>query len=144
MTPRRGSFTAHEANIWTTSLLDSWVSSGRRLQDLVVVIDNAPCHARMENVFLNSAATLLRLGPYSPMLNPIETIWSKIKMSVKSNMEIPNVTPPGVGEQRIQYLLNVVNEALSNVTANDCARAVHHSTSHHSAVLSLENVNVGV
>jgi len=42
---------------------------GNHLQDLMVVCNNATCHS-------DEDADLLRLAPYSPMLDPIETIWS--------------------------------------------------------------------
>lgn len=143
MTTRRGSFNSQEANTWMKALFEEWIAQGKRLNDLLVVVDNAPCHARLEDVFLNCPARLLRLGPYSPMLNPIETIWSKIKNHVKSHLQVPSVAPPGVGEQRIQYLLNAINSAIATITAIDCGRAVHHATTHQAAVLAMEDVNVG-
>ena len=39
----------------------------------------------------------------SPMLNPCETLWSKIKAYVKSAIQIPVTNDPGVVEQRIVY-----------------------------------------
>ena len=38
------------------------------------------------------------------MLNPIETVWSKMKEEVKKRMRVPEVQPPEVGEQRLQYV----------------------------------------
>ena len=55
----------------------------------MLVIDNAPCHRRTEDVFRDpefSECHLLRLGPYSPMLNPIENVWSKIKSIAKKEL----------------------------------------------------------
>ena len=71
---RRGSFKWTDVNNWAQSLLNQWVANGFRLQDLVVVTDKAPSHSRLESVFKGSEAVLLRLGPYSPKLNPIESI----------------------------------------------------------------------
>ena len=72
------------------------------LDELVLVVDNAPCHHRLNEVFENNGAQLIRLGPYSPMLNPMEGIWSKIK----SHISIPQVTGPNLQEQRLQYLVS--------------------------------------
>ncbi|OWZ18236.1 LOW QUALITY PROTEIN: hypothetical protein PHMEG_0007703 [Phytophthora megakarya] len=56
------------------------------LGNVVLVADNAPCHSSIEEVFEEDAfadAEFLRLGPYSPMLNPIENCFSTFKSMVK-------------------------------------------------------------
>ena len=45
---------------------------------LVMITDNAPCHSSIEEIFQENEFDihrLLRLGPYSPMLNAIEYTW---------------------------------------------------------------------
>ena len=37
------------------------------------------------------------------MLNPVETIWSKIKACVKQRMRVPPVKPPCKGEERLTF-----------------------------------------
>lgn len=91
------------------TVFTQWQEMGNTLEELVVVCDNAPCHSRLEEAFLDTPAELLRLALYSPQLNPIETIWSKIKSYVKGQMEIPNVSPLNMGEQRLVYLENLIN-----------------------------------
>lgn len=57
---------------------------------VVMVIDNAPCHSRMESLLENDDLKhhiLLLLSPYSPMLNPMETVWSQNKSVVKEILE---------------------------------------------------------
>lgn len=138
MERRRGSFTAQSANAWIESLLQRWQDMGNQLVDLVIVADNAPCHSSLENVIDGTPATLLRLSPYSPMLNPIEIIWSKIKSYVKRQLRIPNVEPPGVIEQRLVYLEGIIDQA-----KNTERRAVQHTTIHHAAALAREDMHVG-
>ena len=49
---------------------------------VVVVIDNSPSNCLMENVFMEwefGHHKLVRLSPYSSMLNPIEMIWIVLK-----------------------------------------------------------------
>ena len=75
MSRRRGSFSGIAAKEWMEAALQSWIERGNALQDVVVVCDNAPCHNGLNSLFEDSAAELLRLGPYSPMLNPCETLW---------------------------------------------------------------------
>lgn len=76
MERKRGPFKSQDAGEWLTSLLSRWENLGNRFEDLAVVSDNAPCRSQLESILQHSQATLLRLSPYSPMLNPIENIWS--------------------------------------------------------------------
>lgn len=143
MDRRRGSFTSDSANAWVRILLQQWQDLGNQLADLVLVCDNAPCHSRLQNVVNETGASLLRLSPYSPMLNPIETIWSKIKSNVKVNLRIPQVAGPGVGEQRLVYLEQIIDRAKDTIVGGDCARAAQHTTIHHAAALTLQDMPVG-
>ena len=143
ITLRRGSFTAAAAKEWMKDVLDRWVEIGNDLQDLLVVCDNAPCHSRLNEVFADSPAMLLKLGPYSPMLNPVESIWSKVKAHVKSTIRVPVVEGPAVGEQRIAYLENAIRNATAAITNGDCARAVQHASSFYVNVLGLHDMHPG-
>ena len=54
-----------------------------------MVVDNAPCHSNIEEVFSEEeflGCEVLRLAPYSPMFNPIEQVWSLIKAYVKQEL----------------------------------------------------------
>ena len=58
-------------------------------EGVIVVIDNAPCHHGMEQVFEEEGYRkhqLIRLAPYSPILNPIEHVWSWLKSYVKREL----------------------------------------------------------
>ena len=93
----------------------------------MLVIDNAPCHSNTESVFEENAYRqdyLLRLGPYSPMLNPIENCWSQIKAYAKQHLslhmgsilEISNSEGISIGEQRTQQLEQVISESYREVS----------------------------
>lgn len=140
---RRGSFNSQAANRWLESLMISWENAGNRLHDLVIVCDNAPCHSRLEEVTNNTPVILLRLAPYSPMLNPIETIWSKIKCYVKQNLQVPVAVGQGLQEQRLVYLENIIDQAKNTIVGGDCARSAQHATSFNGAVLALDDMRVG-
>ena len=59
----------------------------------VVVCNNAPCHSKFKECVIEHPGLIIcRLGPYSPMLNPVETVWSKMKAVVKQRMRVPEVT----------------------------------------------------
>ena len=56
------------------------------MENVVIVCDNAPVHVRLETVVEEEefeSATILRLGPYSAPLNPIEECWSVLKSHIK-------------------------------------------------------------
>ena len=52
--------------------------------------------SQVESLFESSLAVLLRLGPYSPMLNPCEASWSKIKANGKAAIGHPPVEGPAL------------------------------------------------
>ncbi len=68
---------------------------------MILVIDNAPCHSQVELVLAENEFKehkILRLAPYSPMLNPIESVWAYIKAEVKISLaeKIDNIL---IGEE---------------------------------------------
>ena len=50
------------------------------LQNVVVVIDNAPCH-RPKILHSIEGLTLIKLPPYSPELNPVERFFEEVRRS---------------------------------------------------------------
>ena len=99
-TRRRGAFKMINAHEWVVEMITN-LPAGISASDVVLVVDNAPCHNNLEEIEENiNGFRILRLGPYSPMLNPIENIWSKMKSYIKRKMSVPDVSPPNVGEQR--------------------------------------------
>ena len=50
------------------------------LQNVVVVIDNAPCH-RPKILHSIEGLTLIKLPPYSPELNPVERFFEEMRRS---------------------------------------------------------------
>ena len=77
------------------------------------------------------------------MLNPIENIWSKVKTEVKNSIRIPIVSPPGVGEQRLVYLEEAIDEAKALISGGDCGRAVVHAASFYTDAMNCVDMRVG-
>ena len=78
----------------------------------VVIMDNLGAHKSPETLALiaQAGAHVLFLPPYSPDLNPIEKMWSKVKEALRSS------------EARTQEaLLTAIAAALDHVTARDAA-----------------------
>ena len=86
----------------------------------VVVLDNASIH-HVEAVcsLISAAGALVRfLPPYSPDLDPIEEVFSKVKGYLTENEMIFKVTR----EPRL-----IILEAFSTVTKSDCISYIKHS-----------------
>lgn len=83
------------------------------------------------------------MGPYSPMLNPVEALWSKMKATVKRNMRVPQLTPPQVGAQRLQYVERLIDDAMETVTHRDVVNACQHANGLFPAALALQDMPVG-
>lgn len=144
MQVRRGSYKWQSANDFILELASTMRNRGVDIERVVLICDNAPCHARLERAVEQvPGLTLLRLSPYSPMLNPIENIWSKLKSVVKRNNRVPVVEPPGVMEQRLQYLEGLIGNVLPEITVGDCTRSIQHSITFHQLVLGRMDMPVG-
>ena len=83
----------------------------------VVVMDNLSSHKRSHTRALIEAAgaELLYLPPYSPDLNPIENMWSKVKQYLKS-----------VAARTFDALCEAIAAALRQVTRDDCVGFFNH------------------
>ena len=120
-------------------------SLGVDVNQVVLVCDNAPCHSKVQELEVDfPGLTVRRLGPYSPMLNPIENVWSKMKSHIKRHMRVPAVVRPGVGEQRLQYVETKIDEAMATITQQDCARCCQHTQGFFAAVLRNEDMAPGL
>ncbi|POM71011.1 LOW QUALITY PROTEIN: Hypothetical protein PHPALM_12480 [Phytophthora palmivora] len=106
------SFTADLANEFIRRFLRH-ISTTMSLDEVVVVLDYTPCHTDAEDVFDEEEfkdAEVLKLGPYSPMLNPIENVFSVYKSAVKrflarqrpAILRVPDGTT--ITEHRAKYL----------------------------------------
>lgn len=130
---RRGSFKKEDACLWIKQCL-------RKARDIyqgpcVLVIDNAPCHSAIEEILRENEFSMhfiLRLGPYSPMLNPIENIWSFVKANVKRVLAIEmgeilnreNMGNLTIKEFRFRKLDMAIRNALLEVTPEKCVSVI--------------------
>ena len=83
----------------------------------VVILDNAKSHYDEDAIAMIEAtgAGVVFLPPYSPELNPIENIWSKVKNYIKKNVI-----------STTEKLYQVIAEALETVTSVDAQNCFHH------------------
>lgn len=77
----------------------------------VVVMDNLSPHKAggVREAIEAVGATLRYLPPYSPDLNPIEHMWSKVKGTLRS-----------IGARTVDALRDAIGTALETVTPGDC------------------------
>lgn len=76
----------------------------------IVVMDNLSAHRspKIEPLLTDAHAQLLYLPPYSPDLNPIELVWSKVKTALRA------------AKARTQEeLWAAITDALASITPND-------------------------
>ena len=83
----------------------------------IVVMDNLPAHKRPDvRAMIETAGCELRmLPPYSPDLNPIEMMWSKVKQLVRGD-------EPRTFDDLVQSVFN----AMDAVSANDAGGFFRH------------------
>ena len=83
----------------------------------IVVMDNLQSHkaAGVREMIEATGATLRYLPPYSPDLNPIENMWSKVKENLRS-----------AAARSFDALQTAVWSALDRVTPNDCSGFFRH------------------
>lgn len=84
----------------------------------VVVMDNLSCHktAEVERLIAAAGAEVWYLPPYSPDLNPIEQLFSKLKAALRR-----------AKARTIEALIEAIGEALRSVTPEDIRGWFAHS-----------------
>lgn len=136
-TTRRGAYNSNDCVLWFRTLLDQ-LKTTTATSAIVVICDNAPCHTHLESVFMEedyAGGKLLRLAPYSPMLNPIESVWSSVKAKVKTELRIQHEAlvrgdPRGVLSQqewRMRLMEQIATSSMDYVTGEQCANFVRHT-----------------
>ena len=109
-----GSIKQAEHDAWLIRVVEYAIEKGLSSQNLVIVLDNAPSHRGIEDRPVYSQLTalgtkLLRLGPYSAPLNPIELIWNTIKSFIKrkvaGSLDLLTTIPEGYTQKSWRFNL---------------------------------------
>jgi transposase len=91
-TTRRGSFKSADCLEWFNELIEACNQQG--IVSPTFIIDNAPAHCRLEDLLNeNQHIQIIRLAPYSYLLNPIELLWSVFKSHIKRSLreQMPDI-----------------------------------------------------
>lgn len=88
----------------------------------VVVMDNASIHHTRDAIeLIQSVGSLVHfLPPYSPDLNPVEELFSKVKYSLKENDSVIQTVPESA-------IMDIVQAAFSTITDSDCFSWFEHA-----------------
>lgn len=130
-------------NSYINILLSRWHEMGHPFKNLLIICDKTFSYNAIESdvaKITNSKAKVMRLDAYTPMLNPMETIWSKMKNYVKAHLSMQQ--PTESSEHRLQQLEQYINEAWASTTLVDCTHAIEFSTSFHADALSMRDMHV--
>ncbi|EGZ23185.1 hypothetical protein PHYSODRAFT_478459, partial [Phytophthora sojae] len=147
-----GSFKSELANEFTRRFLRH-IRSTTPLDEVVLVLDNAPSHTSAKDVFEEAkyvGADMLKIEPYSSMLNPIENVFSLYKSAVKrflarqrpNILRVPERTT--ITEHRAGFLKLAADPLFAEVVTPElCNRRFCHSLPHHQRGLRFEDMQVG-
>ncbi|XP_029657496.1 uncharacterized protein LOC115231662 [Octopus sinensis] len=124
---QRGAFKKEQACHWMKNCL----RQARIKHDgpVIMVLDNALAHSGIEVLQLEEFNDfhILCLGPYSPMLNPVEHVWSKIKAHVKrdiSSLKNQILFQQGKDLSIIDYRTGILEkitvDRIKTITSDDC------------------------
>ena len=123
-TTRHGALKSQDFHKWIRELIDQLQASG--VPRPTLVLDNAPAHAGVEDVVGSDEGVLiLRLAPYSYLLNPIELMWSAFKADVERQLRqrMVNLAAPGdsaagmtLAEYRMAALEDIASRATNSIS----------------------------
>ncbi|KAG9414098.1 hypothetical protein AC1031_013305 [Aphanomyces cochlioides] len=150
---KRGSYKSDGANEWLRRMLRSAIESIGSFNDIVVIPDNAPCHSKLSRVIQDDeffGVQLLKLSPYSPMLNPIENLWSSMKAFIDTHLRqglaaFLGRPPDGQTREefRIQYLEHIARDAIRAVDTSGFGRYIIRLDRLYGIAEALGNMEVG-
>ena len=83
----------------------------------VVVLDNLPAHKspRIDRLIEAAGATVLRLPPYSPDLNPIEMAIAKIKALLRKR-----------ARRSVSEVMDAIGVAIQSISSDDAKNFIRH------------------
>ena len=85
-----------------------------------LIQDNAVIHHKCTSG--NPLHEMVYLPPYSPFINPIECVFSKLKRHIRSKMSMDGI----VIESRLNYVKQMIQEEINSHEYNDLRRYYRH------------------
>jgi transposase len=104
------------------NFIKKMLRSAKTDKKILMVLDNARFHhAKINKEFLKSVRdriNLLYLPPYSPDLNPIESLWKKTRRDVTHNRYFESLEEERMCLNKFFQKFKNPNEALTTLSAN--------------------------
>ena len=117
-----GTCTAAKFETFITEL-ESVLNTRDDLDDAIIFMDNTRIHSpkKVKEILDNMPCTLKFLSPYSYMLNPIEYVFFKIKITSRRILGSLRSEAEGTGnEGATQRLKDIILEGVNEVTVENC------------------------
>ena len=95
--------------------------NGRNIHS-VVIMDNCSVHhiSEVTKAIRDVGSLLIFLPPYSPDFNPIEELFSKVKLNLKASLQTPDELTLVGSEMDQVDLQSIILMAFSSITVDDC------------------------
>lgn len=145
---KRGSYRGEDCRIWLKQLISICNEDG--IQYPTVVIDNAPVHSKLETILEDMEdVQIIRLAPYSYLLNPIELAWSSFKSVVKQILreETPDLMAYtktsgmiSATEYRMRSLEKIAHIAKETLTTKKLLGFANHVEKFYSTVFQMKDL----
>ena len=106
-----------------------------------IVCDNAPIHTAhyIRDMVAERGYRLVYLPKYSPFLNPIEMMFSKVKLKFRHDTTVYNLAHTLEGQT--EDMEDRLKLALAQVTVNDCNSWIQYSIKHfHPCLIRVDNL----
>ena len=135
--------------VYRSCLLKDFIDiHGIGANNIVVVMDNAPCHSKAEEIIRKfEGAVLLKLAP-----NAIESVWNTVKSHLKKREAeslsklLTGSAKPGITQQEfpLRFIEKIIDESKMCVTSMMCINFCNHVSKFFSDVLALKDLSVGL
>ena len=100
-------------------------------------------HATPKLKMFQARSHVSGLDHIHPCFTPLKHCGAVLSQASKANYAYPQVQGPQMGEQRLVYLENIVQESVNGLSDQLCSRAHQHTTAFHSKAMNLEDMSVG-
>ena len=139
-TRRRGDFKVDSAEASVLEMLEN-LQPRVRVACVVLVWDNFPCHL-CEND--NMGLICLSFGTVLPNVEPCgDNLEQSESNEFKQWKRVPQLQPPGMGEQRLEYVEGLIDDFMGLITLQDIVNACQHAQGIFQRALNLEDMEVG-
>ena len=137
---------AFKYNAAKASLLEMLerLPAGILVDSVVIVCDNVPWHSKLEEyITQHPGLNVCRLRSYSPMLNPVKIIWSKMKAFVEQHRRVLPVQPLVWENSDWHTLKDWSMRPWLKFPQGNIMRAWQHAHGFFQNILNMEDVKLG-